>query len=159
MNDGQTPYFRGAIWLGLIILIPITALLFASLRAESEAPRWIIILFLMMFFNAGLTLLLLDSLFNEIREEPWFAYFQAGVLLSIPLLFAILLNWVAFGPGEREFSGGVAIPFFAVSFGRANVILGRIVFGIPALLTDAFVGLVIAAAIKSYFGNGEKQDD
>ncbi|MBC8506848.1 MAG: hypothetical protein ISR58_00700 [Anaerolineales bacterium] len=157
MNNSQTPYFKGAIWLGLVVLIPITALLFSSLRAEPEAPRWIVILFLMMFFNAGLTLVLLDSLFNEVREDLWFAYFQALVLLSIPLLFAILLNWVAFGPGEREFSGGVSIPFLSFSFERANTILGRLIFGIPALLMDVFIGIVIAAVVKTMFGNGEEK--
>jgi len=43
MSDGQTPYFKGAIWLGLLVLIPVTALLFSALRAESEAPKWIVI--------------------------------------------------------------------------------------------------------------------
>lgn len=157
MSDGQTPYFRGAIWLGLLVLIPITALLFSLLRAEPEVPRWIIILFLMMFFNAGLTLVLLDSLFNEIREEHWFAYFQALVLLSIPLLLTILLNWVAFGPGERIFSGGITIPFFSISFDRANSIMGRIAFGIPALLLDALAGFVLVSVISDKLSSNDEE--
>jgi len=156
MSNKNTPYFKGALWIGLLVLIPVTALLLSALRAESEAPKWIGILFLMMFFNAGLTLVLLDSLFNEIRQEPWFAYLQASVLLSIPLMFAVLLNWVAFGPGEREFSGGVAIPFFSISFGRADEILGRIIFAIPALILDVIVGISIVAVIKSLIGKENK---
>ncbi len=102
MSGKNSPYFKRALWLGLLVLIPVTALTIVLLRAESGAPKWIVILFLMMFFNAGLTLVLLDSIFNEIRMELWFAYFQTAVLLSILLMFASLLNWVAFGPGERS---------------------------------------------------------
>lgn len=156
MSENQTPYFKGALWLGLLVLIPVTALIIASLRAESEAPKWIVFLFLMMFFNAGLTLLLLDSIFNEIRTELWFAYFQTAVLLSIPLMFASLLNWVAFGPGERIFGGGIGIPFLSLSVDRFNSMIGRIVFAIPALLMDIFIGVGIVALIKAYFGNGDE---
>ena len=109
-----------------------------------------------MFFNAGLTLVFLDSFFNAIREVVWFAYFQALVLLSIPLMFMILLNWVAFAPGEREFGGGLSIPFLSFSFERANPILGRIAFAIPALLMDVFAGVVIAAAISNILGKGQE---
>ena len=45
MSNNQSPYFKGALWLGLLVLIPITALMFASLRADSEAPRWVVITF------------------------------------------------------------------------------------------------------------------
>ena len=145
MSNKNSAYFKGAIWLGLLVLIPVTALLFVLLRADSQAPRWVVITFLMMFFNAGLTLLLLDPLFNEIRKEPWFAYFQTGALLSIPLLVAILLNWVAFGPGARGFSGSVSIPIFAISFGRADEIFGRVIFGIPAMFLDIIVDSTVTS--------------
>jgi len=149
MSETNSPYFRGAIWLGLVVLIPISVLLYYAISTEFSDPRWLGILFLMMFFNAGLTIVFLDSLFNRIREALWFAYLQAFVLLSIPLLFAVLLNWVAFWPGEREFSGGIAVPFLSVSFDRANSIIGRIVFAIPALLLDAFIGVAIGGIISN----------
>jgi hypothetical protein len=155
MAETSSPYFKGAIWLGLVVLIPISALLYSAFSNEISTPRWVGILFLLIFFNAGLTVVFLDSLFNRIREAVWFAYFQAIVLLSIPLIFAILLNWVAFGPGVREFSGGIGIPFLFISFDRANSIIGRIVFAIPALLMDVFIGVMIAAVIKIALGKGE----
>jgi len=34
--------------------------------------------------------------------------------------------------------------------------IGRIVFGIPALLMDLSIGAGIVALIKAYFGNGDE---
>ncbi|RMF45889.1 MAG: hypothetical protein D6755_07350 [Anaerolineae bacterium] len=47
------------------------------------------------------------------------------------MLLAIPFNWVAFGPGERHFTGGVSLPF--ISFGsRPSETSGRILFGCVA---------------------------
>jgi len=132
------------------VLIPSAWLFYRALSADAttlDAPKWIGVAFSLMFFNAAILIISLDAKFNALGEIGWFAYFQASLLISIPLLFALLFNWVAFGPGEREFSGGVTIPFFAFSFGRANAILGRIVFGIVALIMDIFIGVSIVAVI------------
>jgi hypothetical protein len=155
MDKANSPYFKGAIWLGLVVLIPISGLLYSALTSEASAPRWVGILFLMIFFNAGLTIVFLDSLFNAIRDTLWFAYLQAFVLLSIPFMFAILLNWVAFGPGVREFSGGISVPFISFSSGQTNSLVGRIIFAIPALLMDVFIGVAIVAVIKNALGEGQ----
>ncbi len=158
-SEKKNPYFRGAALLGLVILLPSVWLLYRALTADGEslnAPKWMGIAFALIFFNAAITITLLDSAFNMFRESFLFAYFQAGVLLSIPLLFTAMLNWVAFGPGAREFSSGVGIPFISIEFGRANSILGRIAFAIPALLLDAFIGIAIAAVIANALGKGEE---
>lgn len=157
MSKENAPYFKGAFWLGLLILIPSAWLLYKALTADSaslNAPKWIGVAFALMFFNAAITVTLLDAAFNKFRESGWFAYSQAGAILSIPILFALMLNWVAFGPGVREFSGGVGIPFIFLEFGRGNSIIGRIVFAIPALLLDGIIGIAIAAIIAHVMGKG-----
>ncbi len=155
MSEKPPPYFKGALWLGLVILIPCAVLLNKALTADAadlDGPKWVGVAFMLMFVNAGLTVLFLDICFNPLRENTWFAYFHLSVLLSIPLIFVVLLNWIAFWPGEREFSGGVAVPFFAVSFGGADALLGRILFGIPALILDFIAGVSIVAVVSNHFG-------
>ncbi len=56
-------------------------------------------------------------------------------------LFAVVANWVAFGPGERQFSGGIDIPLGLFSVETSET-TGRIVFGIGAVLLE-----VIAASV------------
>ena len=73
-------------------------------------------------------------------------------LLSIPLILAMLFNWVDFGPGEREFSISISIPFLAIGFDRANEFLGRIVFAISALFMDFILLLVLYQMIAEIFG-------
>lgn len=79
----------------------------------------------------------------------------------------MLFNWVSFGPGTREFSGGISIPFLTINFDQANEIIGRIIFGIPTLFMDLVLVLVIYQMIAEFFGktvdflepDKEKDDD
>ena|SRR5215831_2438255 len=48
--------------------------------------------------------------------------------------FAITFDWVAFGPGERHFTGGLSVGFLAIGL-HSGEWLGRAVFGIPAVIT------------------------
>ena len=47
--------------------------------------------------------------------------------------FALIANWVAFGPGERQFSGGGSVGPVGVG-GRVGELPGRIAFGFSAVL-------------------------
>jgi len=159
MSNKNTPYFKGALWIGLLVLIPSANFLYTALTADAaelDGPNWVGVAFMLMFVNAGIMVVLLDSMFSPLHETVWFSYLHASILLSIPLIFTILLNWIAFGPGEREFSGGVSIPFFSISFGRADEIMGRIIFAIPALILDVIVVVSIVAVVKSLFDKEEK---
>lgn len=68
----------------------------------------------------------------------------------------MFFNWVVFGQGEREFSMEISNPFLSVYFDRGIEIIGRIVFGIPALLMDAFLVYVVYNLIVDIF---KKQND
>ena len=159
MPDKNPPCFKGAIWFGLVFLLAGGAVMMQALRvdaAEMNAPRWVGFAFGLVFFNAGLTVSLMDSIFNAYRESKFFSYLHALALLSIFLIFPLLFNWVAFGPGEREFSMGISIPFLSFDSGGGNEIIGRIAFGIPALLMDAVIGYVLFAFIVE--ANEKKKD-
>lgn len=80
------------------------------------------------------------------------------MLLSIPLIFVFLFNWVAFGPGEREFGISISIPFLTFEFDRAIEIIGRIAFGIPALLMDAFLGYGMYGLVVERVGKKKAEE-
>ncbi len=78
--------------------------------------------------------------------------FSAGVLLAFPgaglklksvfgtllvTAMGVAISWIAFGPGERHFSGSISIPGLSVG-GGSGELSGRIAFGIGAVLIDAF---------------------
>ena len=160
MTDKKSPYLKGAVWLGLVFLLPSAASMFAILSADADAfdlaPRWLVFSSALMFFNSGIVVGLMDTGFNDYRETWWLSYLHGIALISILLIFLMLLNWVAFGPGEREFSIGISIPFLAIDFDRANEILGRVFFGIPALIFDAgLVGGMYAFIVETF----KKQED
>jgi hypothetical protein len=84
------------------------------------------------------------------------AFVFAGALLALPpqrkgltrligaLLitsFAVTFDWIAFGPGERHFSGGVSFGGLGVGT-RPGELFGRAMFGIGAVIAD-LVALVL----------------
>jgi len=89
----------------------------------------------------------------------------AGVLLAVPPRFARLrrfagamlmtgfaltFDWIAFGPGTREFGGGASAGAFAVPF-RPGDMLGRSVFGFCAVLMDVFALLMWVHGIRRHW--------
>jgi hypothetical protein len=67
-----------------------------------------------------------------------------GVLLITA--FAVTLDWIAFGPGERKFSGGISFGVYLPV--PVNETLGRVVFGIPAAVFDVLALALWAGAIR-----------
>jgi hypothetical protein len=55
--------------------------------------------------------------------------------------FAITFDWIAFGPGERQFSGGFSSGPVAVHLNPGET-PGRVVFGIAAAMMDVLAVLV-----------------
>jgi hypothetical protein len=55
--------------------------------------------------------------------------------------FALTLDWVAFGPGPRRFSGGLSNGWLGVGFATGET-FGRTVFGIFAVILDVFAALM-----------------
>jgi hypothetical protein len=119
-----------AVALGLIPVAP----------QDVRAPRWVLGAAGMTFIAGGFAPLAAyrgpSSKVSQI--------IGAGVVLPLTLVS----NWVAFGPGERQFSGGLSIGFFTVSQ-QSSQLSGRIAFGIGAVLLDVLIVAIVVRRLKS----------
>ncbi|MDX1392740.1 MAG: hypothetical protein R3195_00045 [Gemmatimonadota bacterium] len=107
-----------------------------------HAPGWVIILCGGVFGLSGVAACLAG------RTEEW-----VGEVLVLALMigFATVFSWVAFGPGERRFSGGAAVGGVGVT-GRVGSAVGRIAFGLGALMMWAIVAAVASKLAKRLRG-------
>lgn len=106
-----------------------------------EAPRWVVGVAGGVFLAGGFMLLLGAG--EGVIPEP---LRQAGlylVALTMVGAFALVFNWVAFGQGERVFSGSFSLFSFTFSQG-SDAFEGQLAFGCVALGLDVlfFVMLV-----------------
>lgn len=105
-------------------------------------------LFGLMFFSVGVFVSLSDERFKVFHDAWWFKLVLYAAMITFPGIFLFLFNWVSFGPGEREFSMSISIPFLSAYSDKSNEILGRIIFAIPTLIMDFFVIVTIFIAAK-----------
>jgi len=61
--------------------------------------------------------------------------------------FAVTLDWIAFGPGERKFSGGISLAGIGLPL-SVNETFGRVMFGIPAAIFDVLALALWASEIR-----------
>ncbi|MBV8031415.1 MAG: hypothetical protein JO035_07890 [Betaproteobacteria bacterium] len=81
---------------------------------------------------AGLIFVFGGALLALPTGRPELARLLATLVVT---MFAVAFDWVAFGPGERHFSGGIS--FGVSSFGLpASETFGRAMFGLFALVLD-----------------------
>jgi hypothetical protein len=83
-----------------------------------------------VFIAAGMGITLFGLGFTRIAAKA------GGVAL---LFFVLAFNWVAFGPGERQFTSKTSSVVSAATVRPASELEGRLVFGVIALLMDAVV--------------------
>ena len=113
-----------------------------------HAPLWVLFAVGLTFAMAGI-MVVLDAIAPERRapdsqpQSLWLGAARYILLLVIVGSFALVGTWVAFGPGERNFTSDIALPGLEIS-GTANDRIGRLVFGAGAILTWIFF---IACAI------------
>ena len=156
MNENRPLSRRWAVVTGAIVALTGIAIVAVSIFAGAsrfQAPRWVVGAcggaFLLL---GGWTAAMYARGYDESRPEeslpsPWV---QLAVLVPSLMLLAAPFHWVAFGPGPRQFSGGISIPFLSVRSG-SNETLGRIGFGLFAVLFDAilvFVTIRLVARIR-----------
>ncbi len=110
-----------------------------------HAPPAILWLGGTIFFSAGLGIALY-------RFLPKPAAFCALISLCS---FVAIFNWIAFGPGERNFTKSTSTSTGAVSTTRkstASEIEGRIVFGLAAGIFDALILFGLYKSVKARMG-------
>jgi hypothetical protein len=56
--------------------------------------------------------------------------------------FAVTFDWVAFGPGERKFGGGISLGANVGAGFPVGEFIGRAVFGVAAIVLDIFAVIV-----------------
>lgn len=102
---------------------------------NQHAPFWIVFCVGACFLLAGLALFIQAfGHADQSGELPacaprWMKLAQFLICFTIFAGLALIASWVAFGPGERAFSGS-----FIVS-AHGNGLFGRFVFGFGAVLT------------------------
>lgn len=145
------------ILMGGLFLVAGLMILFVALDwiqvdpASIHAPRWVLGLCGGMFALAGLGCLyygLSNGLGRGARERaggddgfpivPWLM----GLVIAGGM--TVVASWIAFGAGERAFSGSVGVGGVEVGGSGRSETLGRWVFGIGAVMTGLFTiwGLV-----------------
>lgn len=107
--------------LGLAI-VGIAAYRWATALSHPQPDDFIVFPAGLMFFFAGILIAMPGE---WVRRRA----FATALLMTC---FAVTFDWVAFGPGERHFKGGVSIGFVAIGQSPGEI-LGRILFGIPAV--------------------------
>lgn len=110
---------------------------------------------------------------NLVGAAGGLAFALAGALLVLParfvrlraLLAAMLvtsfawaLDWIAFGPGERQFSGGASSAGIGIGF-HPSELVGRIAFGIGAVLLDIMALVTWVWCLRLLRGATNKPDN
>ncbi len=141
----------GAICIGLGLLIVLLAAdVIPSDEKRFHAPRWVVSAAGLVFVLAGVALATASApgAPEATGRTTWRSFLLGGAIVG---LMAAVFNWIAFGPGERRFSGGLALPFVSVS-GPASEWTGRVAFGIGAVLVDVFLVCMTARGLRDLLG-------
>lgn len=109
-------------------------------ESKFHAPHWVIGACGAVFMLAGSLVAVPD---NAVRLRN----FLTAVFMTV---FAAVPGWVAFGPGEREFGGSVSIGAIAHAI-EPGASLGRIAFGIGAVLIGIWAAYAWFAWLRSFF--------
>ena len=132
---------------GAIVVVMIAlymGMVLTSDPSENDVPVGGVILVLSMFLCVGLLILTRGT-----RLESFFGMLAAS---SIIIGFGWIFNWGAFGPGVRECTRTITLPFWSDS-SRAGDLECRIVIGFFAFMFDAFLFMVLAGRVAVVFGD------
>jgi hypothetical protein len=102
--------------------------------ATIHAPRWVVAVGGVAFLAGGFV-----PMTTRLGPNAWQSQLVGAVVV---MALAAVFNWIAFGPGERQFTSTVSIGGSLVRQHGANETSGRIVFGIAAVLIDLFLVFV-----------------
>jgi hypothetical protein len=148
-----------AVAMGAFIMAGASGLLDLNLHPTQETPQWIGLCAGAIFVAGGLAVML-QSLpaakpapdGNLAPDAPrWMQQTSLALGLFIVGDFAAIFLWIAFGPGERHFSGGASFGGIHVTEtfggGHANEMIGRAAFGVGAVFACLmFLAFLISGA-------------
>lgn len=110
---------------------------------DAAAPDWLLLIIGAMFVVTGAWVPFRHTAAGK----------QAGRLVGIGVVVGLFTagNWVAFGPGERECSTSIEIPFLELETERSD--LGcRIPFGWGAVLMNGVLLVIVASGLEKRVG-------
>ena len=137
------------------ILLGLRLLPVSDMAAHENDPHWLVLCAGLAFLLAGVAVAIQTfGHANAAGELPAAAprWMRAGQHLTAFTIIACLGaigSWVAFGPGEREFSGG--LPFLGPA---VNSVIGRGTFGVGAVLTLLCLAVIAVSGLRKHFAPG-----
>lgn len=157
-NDLRDIQPKTGVVLGTLLLVSGLMILFIALEwihvdpASIHAPRWVLGVCAVMFMTPGIAALYygvrnaLGAGARSDRRTDGDGFSVVGWLTGLVIAggMTVVAGWIAFGPGERTFSGSVGVGGVAVGGSGQSETLGRWVFGAGAVLVGLFTvwGLV-----------------
>ncbi len=153
MISNKGTWAAGLLSIGMGLFIVLLALGWIPGGADrAQAPRWVIAAAGTVFGLGGAAVLLQAAgAASEGEGAGAVRGLQEALGLALILLLAVIANWVAFGSGERAFSGSVTLFFWTLSTEVAQRI-GRIVFGLGAVLMDLILVWAVVNNIRRLRG-------
>jgi hypothetical protein len=117
-----------------------------------HGPQWLVACIGLAFFLASIAIVVQtlghadDTGTLPANAPRWMSVVQYSISFAIFACFGAIGSWVAFGPGEREFSGSFLF------FDRVtNAAIGRTAFGIGAVIIWLCMAAVLASGIRKFF--------
>src|SRR4029078_13486905 len=115
-------------------------------------PLWVLLCAASVFFLAGAALVIQSlgpsSATGDLPPDAprWLTILQYFIAVAIFCCFGAIASWIAFGPGERQFSGTVMTGNAAI-----DAAVGRTAFGVGAVIIWLCAAAVIASGIRKLF--------
>jgi hypothetical protein len=143
-------FFAGLLVLGIGFYIVMLAIgIISSLRTAT--PQWILGLAGMAFVVGGGLVCIGELIRHDhaltLRDINVARAFRNVMIAILLIIFVVLGNWVAFGPGTRSVQSAQGLPFVDIST-QASEWVGRFVFGISAISLDVLLMVVILLVLR-----------
>jgi hypothetical protein len=144
--------------MGTLPLLALLNIIPSRAPQAGDAPAWIGIAIGLAFFLAGIVSIVnglagagdSSGELSATAPRPLRVIYKAmGAVITI--LLAVLLTWVAFGPGERHFSVSVGGAGMLMGVSGGHDIMGRVAFGVVAILAWLLVGGVMVVKAHRWF--------
>jgi hypothetical protein len=160
----KTCFFMGIVGIGVGMLpfLALMGVLPTAPRSPNDAPDWIGILIGLAFLFAGIIVMIrsfagTDAEGNLISTAPRAVQLvNNGLGLLIVWALATIFTWIAIGPGERHFT--VSAGGFSGPAGAGGDIVGRVMFGLGAILGWVIVGVGGLHVMRRRRSRDEDQD-
>jgi len=157
MDKGVTRPDKGRIAMGLLFvaagvmpLLAVLGVLPVAQEGGDPTPSWIIWVAGLIFLGAGLYIIQTaftgDNPSGDTAAGRFALGFREILVFFILAGFASTFSWIAFGPGQRHFSGGLDLGGVILPVSGSS--MGRAAFGLGALIAWAMLALFIASKLR-----------